>query len=150
VSLPYENATSGDKAVGEMQKILRQFGCSKFGTMVDDEAGELLVQFEHKGRPVMVKGSMKGYAAAWLKHHPYSSRMHCTKIQHERKALEIANIAVYSMVRDWIKGQVTAVEVGLLSFEGAFLGQMMLPTGRTILDELQTRSEFAAIAGPKG
>ena len=26
MSLPYENATSGDKAIGEMQKILRGFG----------------------------------------------------------------------------------------------------------------------------
>lgn len=25
MSLPYENATSGDKAIGEMQKILRGF-----------------------------------------------------------------------------------------------------------------------------
>lgn len=28
--LPYENATSGEKALGEIQKILRGFGCAKF------------------------------------------------------------------------------------------------------------------------
>lgn len=33
MSLPYENATSGEKALGEMQKLLRGFGCTKFGSM---------------------------------------------------------------------------------------------------------------------
>ena len=39
-----------------------------------------------------------------------------------------------SVLRDWIKGQVTAVEVGIVSFEGAFLGQILLGDGRTVLD----------------
>lgn len=49
-TLPYSTATSGEKALGEMQRLLRGFGCSKFGSMIDDEAGELLVQFEYRGR----------------------------------------------------------------------------------------------------
>lgn len=32
MSLPYERATSGDKALTEIQKILRGFGCSRFGS----------------------------------------------------------------------------------------------------------------------
>lgn len=135
--LPYENSTSGDKALGEIQKLLRGFGCNKFGSMIDDGAQEIMVQFEYRGQPVSVKASMAGYAAAWLKEHPYSSRMRCTKIQHERKAMDIASIAVYSILRDWIKGQVTAIETGILSFEGAFLGQIMLPNGQTILEHAQ-------------
>lgn len=35
---------------------------------------------------------------------------------------------------DWIKGQVMAIETGILSFEGAFLGQILLPSGQTILE----------------
>ncbi len=31
-SLPYESATSGDKALTEIQSILGQFGCGTFGT----------------------------------------------------------------------------------------------------------------------
>lgn len=143
--LPYENVTSGDRAVADMQKILRAFGCSKFGTMMDDEEGVLIVQFEHNKRPVSVKASVKGYAAAWLKHHPYTHRMRCTRVEHERKALGVAHMAVYSMARDWIKGQVAAIETGLLPFEGAFLGQIMLPNGKTVLDELSVRPEFQAI-----
>src|SRR5690606_41197651 len=110
MALPYSTATSGEKALGEIQKLLRAFGCSKFGSMVDDSAGELLVQFEYRGRQVSVKASTKGYAAAWLKDKPYTSRMHCTRQQHEAKAMDIASVAVYSILRDWIKGQIMAIE----------------------------------------
>ncbi|HEU0117013.1 MAG TPA: hypothetical protein VFR09_00140, partial [Alphaproteobacteria bacterium] len=129
--LPYENATSGDRAVQDMQKILRAFGCDKFGHMLDFSAGELLVQFEYRGRQISVKANANGYAQRWLKEHPYSSRMKSSKAQHEAKAREIGAVAVYSILRDWIKGQITAIETGILSFEGAFLGQIMLPTGKT-------------------
>lgn len=135
MSLPYENATSGSAALGDMQRILRAFGCSKFGSMIDDAEGTLLVQFEYRGRPVSVKASTKGYAAAWLKAHPYSSRTRSSLKEHERKALDVASVAVYSILRDWIKGQVAAIETGVLSFEGAFLGQMLLPSGKTVLEE---------------
>jgi hypothetical protein len=137
VSLPYENATSGEKALGEIQKLLRGFGCSKFGSMVDDAEGSIMVQFEYRGRPVSVKASFNGYAAAWLKEHPYGPRVKCTKIQHERKALDIASVAVYSILRDWLKGQITAIETGILSFEGAFLGQIMLPNGKTVMEHAE-------------
>lgn len=135
MTLPYENATSGSKALDDLNRILTRFGCRRFGTMTDTEKGELLVQFTYRDRDVSVRASFSGYAAAWLKEHPYNpSRMRRTKVQHERDAIEQAQISVCSIVRDWVKGQVTAIEVGMLSFEGAFLGQILLPTGRTILE----------------
>jgi hypothetical protein len=145
MTLPYANSTSGEKALGEIQKLLRGFGCNKFGSMVDDIAGEIMVQFEYRGRPVSVKASMKGYAAAWLRENPYSQRMRSTKVEHERKAMDIASVAVYSILRDWIKGQITAIETGILSFEGAFLGQMLLPTGRTIMETVIEKQIFPAL-----
>lgn len=144
MALPYESATSGERALGEIQKLLRGFGCSKFGSMIDDAEGTLLIQFEYHGKPVSVKASTNGYAAAWLKEHPYTSRMHCTKQQHEKKALDIASVAVYSILRDWIKGQITAIETGILSFEGAFLAQMMLPSGKTVLEHAQSANLLPA------
>jgi len=76
--------------------------------------------------------------AAWLREYPYNqSRHRRTKQQHEARALDQAQISVCSVLRDWIKGQVTAVEVGILTFEGAFLGQILLPTGKTILEHAQ-------------
>lgn len=137
MSLPYENSTSGEKALGEIQKILRGFGCNRFGSMVDDGAQTIMVQFSYRGKDVSLSASVNGYASAWLKEHPYGARMRCTKIEHERKAMQIASVAVYSILRDWIKGQVTAIETGILSFEGAFLGQIMLPSGKTVLEHVE-------------
>lgn len=151
MSLPYENATSGEKALGEIQKLLRAFGCNKFGSMIDDEAREILVQFEWRGRQCHVRASIRGYAAAWLKAHPYGSRTRCSLKEHERKALDIASVAVYSILRDWIKGQVMAIETGILTFEGAFLGQILLPnTGTTVLEAVFQRDMLPALEQPKG
>jgi hypothetical protein len=150
MALPYENSTSGERALGEIQKLLRGFGCNKFGSMVDDSEGSILVQFEYRGRPVSVKASIKGYAAAWLREHPYTYRTKATKAQHERKSMDIASVAVYSILRDWIKGQITAIETGILTFEGAFLGQILLPTGRTVLEHATEAQLLPQIEGPKG
>lgn len=138
-SLPYENATSGKNAVGEMQKILRGFGASSFGCMEDFEKGEVIVQFVFRDRPVTVRASYKGYAAAWMK--LPNRRVART----ESNALKIGQIAVYSILRDWIKGQITAVSVGMLSFEGAFLGQIQLPTGETVLERLSRQGGILQI-----
>lgn len=155
--LPYENATSGERALGEIQKLLRAFGCTKFGSMSDDEAQEILIQFEYRGRPVSVKASIRGYAAAWLKQNPPNifkadherGTVNEKQIKAERKAMDIASVAVYSILRDWIKGQVTAIETGILTFEGAFLGQILLPSGRTVLEHAQQTQVLPALEGPK-
>ena len=138
MTLPYENSTSGERALGEIQKLLRGFGCNRFGSMIDDEAQEILVQFEYRGRQASVRASIRGYAAAWLRAHPYTHRTRSSKVEHERKAMQIARTAVYSILRDWIKGQITAIETGILTFEGAFLAQMMLPSGQTVLERIQS------------
>lgn len=135
--LPYENATSGKAAMNDMQKLLEGFGASSFGIMEDFDRGEVIVQFTWRKRRISIKASAKGYAAAWLRAHPHTYRMKTTKTEHERRALKQANLSVWSILRDWIKGQVTAIEVGMLSFEGAFLGQILLPTGETVLERIE-------------
>lgn len=135
--MPYENTTSGERAVQEMQKVLREFGCSKFGHMLDYDKGELLVQFEYRGRPVSVRASINGYAQAWLAKNPFNAHRRMTKPKYEEKAKAIAGTAVYSILRDWVKGQTAAVETGVLSFEGAFLGQILLPSGKTVLQHVE-------------
>ena len=58
-------------------------------------------------------------------------------------------MAVYSILRDWIKGQITAIETGILTFEGAFLGQILLPSGQTVLEHATTAKLLPALEGPK-
>ena len=144
MALPYENATSGKNAIAEMQRLCRKFGADDFGIKESFKTGNVLVQFELRGRVVQIEASAKGYAAAWLREHPHTHRMKSSKSQHKAKALKQGNIAVYSILRDWIKGQVTAIEIGMLSFEGAFLGQILLPDGKTVLDHVQSKNLLPA------
>lgn len=149
MSLPYATATSGQRAMDEIQKVLKRFGCASFGHMMDYDHGELIVQFQFRGTPVSIKASLNGYAQAWLKEHPFNSWTRVSRIEHERKAKEVAGIAVYSILRDWIKGQITAIETGILSFEGAFLGQILLPTGKTVLETAKAQKMLPAPAEEK-
>lgn len=89
--LPYENASSGQHAVGDIQRVLTAFGCQGFGHYVDIEKGEVMIQFRHHGREVSVRASFRGYAVAWLKHNPHTNRMRISRTDHERKALEQAS-----------------------------------------------------------
>lgn len=137
MSLPYENATSGNNAINDIQKMLRGFGCNKFGTGENFETGDLFIQFEHRGRMVELRANARGYAAAWLREHPYGPRTRATKAQHEAKALQIGGVAVYSILRDWVKGQVTAIEIGMMSFEAAFLSHLVLPSGKRVIEHYE-------------
>lgn len=149
MGLPYENATSGGAALEDIRKLLTKFGCARFGTMTDAEHGELIVQFTYRSRDITAKASYKGYAAAWLKEHPYGPRTRGPRLAHEAKALRQAEISVCSILRDWIKGQVVAIETGILTFEGAFLGQILLPTGKTVLDAVMLSDMLPALEAPK-
>lgn len=139
MSLPYMNSTSGRSAIDDIRKTLIAFGCTKFAPMEDFEDGTVRIQFEHRGRMVEVTASAKGYAAAYLHEKPWNNRMRTNRAAYERKALEQGQIAVWSILRDWIKGQLTAVECGILSFDGAFLGQILLPDGRTVHSHVDER-----------
>lgn len=143
MALPYSTATSGKGAMSEVQKILQSFGATSFGYMEDFSDGTVTVQFMWRERRVTIKANAKGYAAALMREKPFASRMRGTKAQYEAKCLKQGQIAVFSILRDWIKGQITAVEVGMLSFEGAFLGQIMLPNGGTILEMVEREKLLA-------
>jgi hypothetical protein len=69
--------------------------------------------------------------------------MRGTKLDYEGRALQFGQIAVWCILREWIKGQITAVEVGMLSFEGAFLGQLMLANGQTVLERVEQENLLA-------
>ena len=142
--IPYANATSGDKALGEIQKLLTAFGCNKFGNWTDHDRDTVGVQFEYRGRVVQVEASARGWAKWYLSKEPYNYQRRGTQQEYEAKWLRQGHIAVYSMLRDWIKGQITAVESGILSFDAAFLGQIMLPSGQTVLEHISAQELLPA------
>ncbi len=144
MAVPYANTTSGEKALSDIQRILAGFGCKQFGNFTDSDAGTVAVQFKYRGRNVHIEASARGWAAMYLREEPWSPRRKGSRAQYEAKALAQGNIAVYSMLRDWIKGQVVAIESGILSFEGAFLGQIMLPNGQTMLQAAESQKMLPA------
>jgi len=66
VNLPYEGATSGERAMQDIQKILRGFGVNTFGHMVDFDKGELLVQrrYQVPARVLLMPMNVLIYEAA--------------------------------------------------------------------------------------
>lgn len=146
MAIPYERSTSGTKAREEITKLLRGFGCESVGFMDDFADQSVLLAFVHRGQPVQMKASTKGWAATWLKEHPYSHRMRGTRSDHEARAIKQGLIAVNSVLRDWVKGQITAVEIGMVSFADVFLPYMLGNDGKPLIEQVR----LLLLAGPGG
>lgn len=134
--VPYEGATSGASAREETTRLLRRMGCEAVGFMDDFERAEVLLAFKHRGRDVQLRASAKGWAAMYLKAHPYTRRIRATKADYEARALRQGLIAVNSILRDWVKGQVVAVECGIMSFEAVFVPHMLTNDGRPVIERI--------------
>lgn len=138
VTVPYASAKSDGKARDEISKILQRFGCEHVGFADNFAKHEVILAFQHRGRPVQLKASARGWAAMFLRAKPWTSRARCNRMTYEGRALEQGLVAVNSMLRDWVKGQVTAVECGMLSFEAVFMPHMLTPDGRSVLECVQS------------
>jgi hypothetical protein len=144
-NLPYANATSGDAARGEIMRILRHFGCESIGFMDMVKDNSVLLQFEHGGRTVKLSASAKGWAAMYLKENPWNSRRRHSPDQWKEKALEQGLIAVNSILRDWVKGQVTAIQCGIMSFNEVFMPHMLSNDGRRLVEVFE---QYLALPAP--
>jgi hypothetical protein len=133
---PYAGAQSGAAARDEITKVLRRFGCESVGFMDDFEKHEVLLAFTHRGRQIQLRASAKGWAQMYLRETPWTDRRKSTRQEHEQSALRQGHIAVNSILRDWIKGQITAVECGILSFEAVFLPYMLTADGRPLVERI--------------
>lgn len=131
---PYASARSGANARDEITKILQKFGCESVGFMDNFEDHSVLLAFKHRGRAIQLTASGKGWAALYLNENPWSARRKGSKQEYEAKALKQGMIAVNSILRDWVKGQVTAVECGILSFGAVFMPYMLTSDGRTLYE----------------
>lgn len=136
--VPYEGATSGANARDEITKILRAFGCESVGFMDDFADKSVLLAFRHRGRQVNLNASAKGWAALYLKTHPYTSRARGTRTDYEQRAVRQGLIAVNSILRDLVKGQITAVECGIMSIEAVFMPHMLTSDGRTVIERVMS------------
>jgi hypothetical protein len=132
--VPYASATSDMKAREETTKLLRRFGCEEIGISDNYEQHEVLLYFRHRGREVRLRVSAKGWAQMYLKANPWNYSRRSQRVEYEQAALKQGHIAVNSMLRDWIKGQITAIEAGMLQFEAVFMPYMLTADGRTVME----------------
>jgi len=138
MSVPY--ATAGaESARAEIQKILKRFGCESVGFMDNFEKKSVLLAFTHRGRQVHLEASAAGWAKLWLQENPWNYRRRGTREEWEAAALEQGMKAINSILRDWVKGQITAVECGIMSFGAVFMPHMLAPDGRTIIQHIEER-----------
>jgi len=145
--VPYASATSGAAAREEITKVLRRFGCANVGFMDDYERHEVLLAFEHHGSRVQLRASAQGWANMYLKANPWTSRRSLTQKAYENDALDRGLVAINSILRDWVKGQVTAVECGVLSFAGVFLPYTLASDGRPLIEHI---AEAKLLPKPEG
>lgn len=136
MTLPYANASSGAKAREEITKILQRFGCESVGFMDEFSTRSVLLAFSHRGRNVQLRASAQGWANSYLREYPWTSRRHYSKAQWEEKALQQGMIAVNSILRDWVKGQITAIETGILTFDHVFVPHMLASDGRPAIEHI--------------
>lgn len=133
---PYAGATSGATARDDITKILRRFGCESVGFMDDFDKHEVILAFTHRGRPIQLRASAKGWAQMFMKENPWTHRRRGSRTDYEQSALRQGHVAVNSILRDWIKGQVTAIECGILTFEAVFMPYMLTADGRPLVERL--------------
>ena len=120
--VPYGGATAGAPLKAEIEKLLCQFKCERICWTEETDTHTVRFSFVYRGYLVEIPASAQGWANYCLKLKP--------KINPDR-ALKQGKIAIYSELRDWIKGQLTAVETGRVTFERAFVPYMLLPDGRS-------------------
>ena len=132
MSVPYENATSGARARDEIIKLLQRFGCESVGFMDEFAEKSLLLAFRYHGHQVQLRASARGWANLYLKEHPWHNRRRCSEAEWEQKALDQGMIAINSVLRDWVKGQLTAIETGIMPFRHVFLPYMLTASGETV------------------
>lgn len=136
-TVPYASARSGAAARDEVTRMLRRFGCESVGFMDDFDELSVLLHFRHRGRDVRLSASAKGWATMFLKARPWSGRgRQKARADYEQAALRQGLVAVNSILRDWVKGQVTAVECGALTFEAVFMPYMITNDGRTLHERI--------------
>lgn len=137
IVLPYASAKSGVGAREEITKILKRFGAENVGFMDEFNTKSIILAFQLRGHPVQLRASAQGWGNAFLKESPWNSRMKRNRQQYEAAALEQGMIAVNSILRDWVKGQITAIETGILTFEHVFMPYMLASDGRPILEHMK-------------
>ncbi len=137
-TVPYEFSNSGMRAREEIERMLNNFGCDPVTFMERSEYSKegkfhtLVLLFTFKRMNVRVNVSGQGWANFYLRRKPHTSRSHYNAEEYTQRALKQGSIAISSLLRDWVKSQLTLIETQIMSFEQAFLPHIQTPEGLTV------------------
>lgn len=134
MDVPYSYTTSGLKARDEIVRLLQKFGCDAVGFMDNFSEQTVILQFKYRNRSCTMSASANGWAQMYLREHPWNTKRKLSKQEYTEKAVAQGLISVNSMLRDWVKGSLTAVECGMIDFDSAFLPYMLTSSGRTVAE----------------
>ena len=137
--VPYENASSGANARGEILNLLQSAGAKSVGFMDEFDSHSLILAFVYRERNVQLRASGQGWASLYLRRNPWNRRKRCDRRAYEDQALKQGMIAVNSILRDWVKGQLTAAECGILQFDHIFMPWMITDSGQTVAEIVDQR-----------
>ena len=141
MSVPYASATSGERARSEITRhaCCSGSGASPVGFMDEFAEGRLLLAFRWRGQSVQLRASARGWADLFLKENPWHSRRRYTKAEWHAKALDQGMIAVNSILRDWVRDKITAIETGIVELRQVFLPYLVTATGETVAELVDRR-----------
>jgi hypothetical protein len=135
--IPYETATSMRSQDETKKLLLEKIGCEEAGFYDKPATHEVLLQFKLRGYQIQRRLSAKGWAAFYLKRHPWhASRRRGSQRDYEQAALKQGYIAVNSMLRDWVKSAVTEIECGC-DIETVFMQYMLTNDGRPLHERIK-------------
>lgn len=81
---------------------------------------------------MQLKASATGWVELHLRANPWHRRRRYSETEWKERALAKGYVGINSILRDWVKGQVTAVETGIMPFRHVFLPCMLTESGKTV------------------
>lgn len=126
----------------EIESTLYKAGARKF--LFATEPARSLFAFEHEGRRyrfIVTAARLEDRLVAW------TSAGKPRLLQHREAARTKLERARWRTLLLSVKSRLACVEYGLESFEEAFLGNVVLPGGKTVSEEVTPRIEAAYESG---
>lgn len=120
--LPYRDSKCNPvEAQQRIRKTLLKFGVDRIIFDEDFKNFTIFVKFQYKNYPVSIPLNYAEVAKRYQKEDPYNpSRRRINRDEWEKRHLETAYKASFSILNDFIKSMITIVEIGAFSFEEIF------------------------------
>lgn len=129
-----QTSVTEERSRAEIERLLRKYGASRFGTMTDFDSRKAVVQFIWSGIAVQMEIALPDPKDARFRMTPARRRVRSVQAQAEEYEAEVR--------RKWrclalaIKAKLVAVDDGIATFESEFMPYMVAADGVTLGQKL--------------